>query len=135
MDPTITVASPPARPLLIYDGECDFCTLWVQRWQQRAGDHLDCLPFQHPSVAGRFPEVPGARFAAAVQLIEADGRVYGGAEAVFRALARSPRRDRWLRWHQRSPAFARASECAYRFVARHRRFFFALTRLAIWGRD
>jgi hypothetical protein len=29
---------------------------------------------------------------------------------------------------------ARASECAYRLVARHRRFCFALTRLAILRR-
>lgn len=115
---------------MIYDGDCDFCSLWVQRWQQIAGDVLDCLPFQHPSVAARFPEVTLARFEAAVQLVETDGRVYGGAEAVFRALAHTPRRQRLLHWYRRSAAFACASEWAYRLVVRHRRICFALARLA-----
>lgn len=131
---SVQVASPPARPLLLYDGDCDFCSLWIHRWRQTAGDRLDYLPFQHPSVAARFPEVPRARCAAAVQLVETDGRVYGGAEAVFRAFAHKPRRGRLLHWYQRSPAFARASEWAYRLVARHRRFGAVLTRLAIHPR-
>ena len=117
--------------MLIYDGDCDFCSLWIHRWQRAGGEHLDFLPVQHASVAARFPEVPLERFAAAVQLIDSDGRVYGGAEAVFRALARAPRRAWLLRQYQRSPAFARASDWAYRFVAMHRSFCLTLTRLII----
>jgi hypothetical protein len=68
-----------------------------------------------------------------VQLVEPDGCVYGGAEAVFRALAQNPH-ERWLLdWYEHSPVFAHASEWGYRVVARHRTFFSALTRLG-WGR-
>jgi predicted DCC family thiol-disulfide oxidoreductase YuxK len=124
---SIEVASPPAKALMIYDGDCNFCSLWVGRWQHTAGDHLDYLPFQDPGVAARFPEVPRGRFEAAVQLIETDGRVYGGAEAVFRALAYKPR-ARWLfDWYQRSPVFTRVTEWGYRLAARHRRLFLALS--------
>ena len=79
----------PAKQPSSYDGDCNFCSLWVHRWQHATGDHLDYLPFQDPRVAARFPEVPRGQFETAVQLVETDGRVYGGAEAVFRALAQT----------------------------------------------
>ena len=111
--------------MMIYDGDCNFCSLWIHRWQHATGDQLDYLPFQDPDVAARFPEVPRGQFETAVQLIETDGRVYGGAEAVFRALAHNPRRGRLLNWYEHSPAFARVTEWGYRLVARHRWFFSA----------
>ena len=129
----LRVASPPAKGVMIYDGDCNFCSLWVHRWRHATGDHLDYLPFQEPVVAARFPEVPRDRFETAVQLVEADGCVYGGAAAVFRALAHNPHEEWLLDWYQHSPVFARASEFGYRVVARHRGFFSAMTRLA-WGR-
>ena len=89
--------------------------------------------FRIPRVAARFPEVPRGQFETAVQLVEPDGQVYGGAEAVFRALAHKPH-ERWLLdWYEHSPVFAHATEWGYRLVARNRGFFSALTRLA-WGR-
>jgi predicted DCC family thiol-disulfide oxidoreductase YuxK len=127
----LRVASPPAKAVMVYDGDCNFCSLWIHRWQQTTGDHLDYLPSQDPTVAASFPEVPRSQFETAVQLIETDGRVYGGAEAVFRALARKPRARWLLHWYERGPAFARASEWAYRFIVRHRRLLSALARPAI----
>jgi predicted DCC family thiol-disulfide oxidoreductase YuxK len=112
---------------MIYDGECNFCSLWVRRWQHTTGDRLDYLPFQDPGVAARFPEVPRDQFQTAIQLIETDGRVYGGAEAVFRALARNPHGDWLLDWYQYSTVFARVAEWGYRLVARHRGLFSGLS--------
>jgi predicted DCC family thiol-disulfide oxidoreductase YuxK len=127
------VATPPATPLLVYDGDCHFCGLWIRRWRQLTGDTLDYLPAQNPRIARQFPEIPPAQFAEAVQLIETDGAVYSGAEAVFRTLAYN-RRWQWpLRLHETSPLFARLTDAAYRFVAGHRPFFSRLTRLC-WGR-
>ncbi len=124
------VAAPPAKPLLVYDGDCRFCTLWIRRWQQTTGDRVEYLPFQDASVGERFPEIPPAWFASAVQLIEPDGRVYSAAAAALRALASHPAR-RWpLHCYERSPLFARTAERSYRFVAEHRRLFSTLTRLA-----
>ncbi len=118
---------------MVYDGDCNFCSLWVSRWRHTTGDHLDYLPFQDPSVAARFPEVPRGQFESAVQLVEPDGSVYGGAEAVFRALAWNPRGSWLLDWYEHSLAFAHGSEWVYRLVARHRTFFSVLTRVG-WGR-
>ena len=118
---------------MIFDGDCNFCSLWIRRWQQATGDEVDYLPFQDPRVAAQFPELPRDQFEAAVQLIEPEGAVFGGAEAVFRALAHKPHEHWLLDLYYHLPVFARAAEWGYRVVARHRTFFSALTRLA-WGR-
>ena len=55
---TLRVASPPAKAVMIYDGDCHFCSLWVHRWQVVSAGHLDFLPLQDPSAAQRFPEIP-----------------------------------------------------------------------------
>jgi predicted DCC family thiol-disulfide oxidoreductase YuxK len=119
---------------MVYDGDCNFCSLWIHRWQQTTGGHLDYLPFQDPSVAARFPEVPQGQFETAVQLIETDGAVFGGAEAVFRALAHNPHEGWLLDWYENSPVFATTTEWGYRLVVRHRGFFSAVTRVG-WGRN
>ena len=122
------VAAPPPKPLMIFDGDCDFCAHWIRRWQQATGDRVEYLPFQNPRVAEQFPELPRENFATAVHLIEPDGAVFFGAEAAFRALAHNPAKQLPLRWYQRSPAFANFTERAYRFVAEHRPLFSRLTR-------
>ena len=126
------VALTPVKPLLVFDGDCRFCALWIKRWQQITGDCVGYERYQNAEVAARFPEIPPAQFQSAVQLIEPDGSVFGGARATFGALARNPA-WRWpLRMYERSTAFARATESSYRFVASHRGLFSTLTRLG-WG--
>ncbi len=119
---------------MVYDGDCNFCTLWIHRWQQTSGDQLEYIPFQDPSVAARFPEVPRGQFETAVQLIATDGSVFGGAEAVFHSLAHNPHEGWLLDWYENSPAFAAVTEWGYRVVARHRGLFSFLTRVG-WGRN
>ena len=129
----IRVAAPPPKPLMVYDGDCNFCTLWIRRWQQMTGNTVDYLPAQDSNIPARFPEIPREQFDTAVQLVEADGAVYSGAEAVFRALAHSPNRQWPFRTYEHSPAFAGITEWAYRRVAQNRAFFSRLTRW-FWGR-
>src|SRR5208282_3824301 len=133
MKSTIRVAAPPSKPLMVFDGDCNFCTLWIRRWQQITGDAVDYLPSQDASTAAQFPEIPRERFQTAVQFLETDGAVYSGAEAVFRTLAKNPR-WRWpLTIYERAPVLARITESAYGFVAGHRTLFSRLTRW-FWGR-
>jgi predicted DCC family thiol-disulfide oxidoreductase YuxK len=127
------VASPPPKPLMIYDGDCRFCTLWIHRWQCLTGELVDYLPSQDPQIAARFPEIPRHEFETSVQWIDTDGTVYNGAEAVFRSLGCN-RSHRWLQdLYRDSPAFAGVADWSYRIVARHRTFFSLVTR-ALWGR-
>lgn len=128
----IRIAAPPEKPVLIYDGECRFCALWIKRWQQSTGDQVDYIPFQDSIVAARFPEIPVSWSEQSVHLVEPDGSVYGGAQAALRSLARNPARGWLLSTYEKIPAFAGMAEWVYRLVARNRTFFSLLTRIG-WG--
>jgi len=133
MTSDLSVAAPPSKPLLVYDGECHFCRLWVGRGQQITGDAVDYLPSQHPDIARRFPEIPPASYDRAVQLIDVNGRVHSGAEAIFRALAANPHYGWPLLACQKVPALSKLTEGIYNFIAAHRPIFSRLTRW-LWGR-
>ncbi len=133
MQSGIRVATPPAKPLLVFDGDCNFCTLWVRRWQQMTGDSVDYLPAQDPHIAAQFCEIPSRQFDTAVVLIETDGQIYSGAEAVFHTWAHNPKRQWPLRSYEKLPLLANLAEWAYRLVAEHRTLFSRLTRW-FWGR-
>ena len=77
------------KPLLVYDGDCGFCRLWVDRWRLATGERIEYAPFQE--VGGVSPEIPIQQFAEAVHFRDADGSWSRGAEAVFRALSHAPR--------------------------------------------
>ena len=61
------VKSPPARPLMIFDGDCRFCAFWIRRWQRATGEAVEYIPFQDPKIASQFPvgRNLGARFRSA----------------------------------------------------------------------
>ncbi|MGI8430676.1 MAG: lipase maturation factor family protein, partial [Chthoniobacterales bacterium] len=126
------VAAPPAQPLLGYDGDCGFCKLWIARWQEITAGRMNYAPLQ--TAAADFPEVPRAAFERAVKLIEPDGCVYSGAEAVLRSLGAG---RRWApgRWsYAHLPGFAPLTETAYSFIASHRELAHKVTSL-LWGED
>jgi predicted DCC family thiol-disulfide oxidoreductase YuxK len=113
---------------MVFDGDCGFCSRWIGRWQRMTGDKVDYLTARDPRTQVRFPEIPRERFDVAVHLIETDGQVHAGAEAVVRATAHADE-HRWpLRVYRSSPVIAGAMELGYRVVANHRGFFFWLTR-------
>jgi predicted DCC family thiol-disulfide oxidoreductase YuxK len=113
------------KPFLVFDGDCGFCVRWVRRWEKETRGRVLYAPYQE--AAARFPDIPPERFRKSVQLVETDGRVYEGAEAVFRALAYGPT-DRWLRLYRGLPGFAPAAEALYALVASHRAAFSRLER-------
>lgn len=133
MHSDIRVANPPPKPLMVFDGDCKFCGLWIGRWRQMTGDAVDYLPSQDPQIFARFPEIPREHFRASVQLIEPDGKVFSGAEAVFRALAENSKMEWLVDSYKSAPGFSTITEYAYRFIARHRAAFSFLTRIG-WGR-
>jgi lipase maturation factor 1 len=130
--PPMRVASPPPKPLVIWDGECHFCRRWIERWREITRDEVDYATSQES--AERFPEIPRERFERSVIFVEKDGSVFAGAEAVFRSLrCRSSRK--WLAWsYEHIPGFAPVSEGCYKIIASNRRFASAITRL-LWGDD
>jgi predicted DCC family thiol-disulfide oxidoreductase YuxK len=118
---------------MIYDGDCSFCTLWIHRWKCATGELVDYLPSQDPQVAQRFPEIPRADFDSSVQLVETDGSVYNGAEAVFRSLSHKENFGWVLNFYDDFTLFRQTTEWSYHFVATHRTFCSHATRL-LWGK-
>lgn len=118
------------RPVLVFDGDCGFCRLWIERWRRATGDKVDYEPFQ--SAAARHPEVSKESFVEAIHLFEAD-RTSRGAEAALRALSYAPGLS-WLPKFYSLPGAAPVSETVYLFIAARRPFFARLTRL-LWGRS
>jgi predicted DCC family thiol-disulfide oxidoreductase YuxK/uncharacterized membrane protein YhaH (DUF805 family) len=116
------------RPVFVFDGECPFCRVWIERARLATADRVDYEPYQ--TAAARHHEVPRENFAAAVHLFE-PGKTSRGAQAVMRALSYSTGLS-WLPNLYAVPGAAIASEAAYRFVAARRPLFMRLTRL-LWG--
>ncbi len=110
-----------SKPILIFDGDCGFCRRWIKRWRKATGDRVDYAPYQE--AGGRFPGISAEEFQSSVQLVEPGGKVYRGAEAVFRSLAASPSHQRPLWAYTHVPGVRAVTEFAYRLVARHRKFF------------
>src|ERR1051325_869137 len=120
------------KPLLIFDGTCDFCRMWIDRWKDTTADTIDYAPYQE--VSPEFPDIPIDAFQRSVVLVEPDGRISKAAEAVFRALSYVPRKKWIYAFYKNVPPFASVSEAAYRLIAGHRNFFLRITR-ALWGKS
>src|SRR5262245_54973211 len=106
MNEVIHVASKPHKPVMIFDGDCNFCRRWIRRWQYASGDSVDYVPFQDPMVSERFPEIRREQCERAVQFVNTDGQVFSGAEAVFQSLSHDQRK-RWPLWiYQHVPGAA-----------------------------
>src|SRR5262245_26985643 len=121
---------PPAKALMIYDGECAFCRYWIQHWQWRTGEKLNYAPFQEAAPA--FPDIRCEAFAESVHLIEPDGHVYAAAEAVARALGKSPGGRAYFWIYRFVPGACSVSEWAYRLIARRRSLAMWATKM-LWG--
>jgi predicted DCC family thiol-disulfide oxidoreductase YuxK len=120
--PFTRIQHPPAeRPLMIFDGECNFCRHWIHRWQRLTGPRVDYGEFQELAV--RFSEIPRASFVGAVHWLELDGRVFRGADAVFRLYDFIGRPPWFVRWFRRVPGFWPIARAAYALVAWQRTFF------------
>ena len=128
----LRVSNPPPKPLLIWDGDCDFCRLWIERWREMTAGKVDYTTYQE--AGDHFPEIPPEEFNRSLVLIQPDGTVVFAAEAAYRSLANRRSRE-WLAWsYDHVPGFAAVSETGYGFIARHRKFASAITRL-LWGKD
>ena len=112
-------ATVPLCPLLIFDGDCGFCTTAVT-WATRllpAMPHAS--PFQWTDL-----EMHGVTRAQAAHRVwfVADGQRFGGAAAVAAILRRQPIAAlRFFGWLGTVPPWSWAAELGYRLVARYRR--------------
>ncbi|MDH3215906.1 MAG: DUF393 domain-containing protein [Candidatus Krumholzibacteria bacterium] len=107
-------------PVILYDGRCHFCTAHARRLVGGGGRPLALRSFHQQGVLEEFPGVTHEACMKEIKLIDADGHVYGGAEAVVRAVfAKRP----WLGWMffvYYIPGFRCSAEWFYARVAKNR---------------
>jgi len=113
------------KPILLYDGRCGFCKIWIHYWQQLTGDRVEYASSQE--AGARYPQIPPRSFSEAVQLVRPDGTVASGAQAVYETLGME-------KIYESSRLVSGLSEVVYRFIASHRGFFYQLTRFTFGTR-
>jgi predicted DCC family thiol-disulfide oxidoreductase YuxK len=114
--------APPGgtRPIALYDGHCRFCTRQVKTLQRIVGrDRLETRSFQDDGVLATFPGIPYDAAMARMHIVTPDGRVYAGAEAAARAIARIPWVG-WLAYVYYVPGLRQLAELTYRWIAKNR---------------
>ncbi len=111
-----------SKPVLLYDGRCGFCKIWVNYWRELTGDRIEYATSQ--DAGDQFPQIPKEDFSRSVQLVREDGSVASGARAVFESLQ--------MLWLYRLIAWP--SEAAYPFIARRRDLFYQVTRFTFGTR-
>jgi predicted DCC family thiol-disulfide oxidoreductase YuxK len=122
-----------AKPTLIYDGECAFCSRWIERWRVRTGERVEYLTSQEAET--KFPEISEAELREAVQWVGQEGERLSGAPAIFAVLAMVSASGRALQTlYRKTPPLAHSVDAVYRLVAQNRQFFSRLTRW-LWGAD
>jgi predicted DCC family thiol-disulfide oxidoreductase YuxK len=122
----------PDQPLVIFDGRCGFCRIWIDYWKVITRGSVAYAPSQE--VGGLYPQIQPEEFGQSVQLVTPAGVVVRGARAVFVTLTYA-RGMAWLLWaYEHVPGFAAVTEGAYRWIAAHRTFFYHFTRLTFGPR-
>jgi predicted DCC family thiol-disulfide oxidoreductase YuxK len=118
----------PSVPVLIYDGHCSFCRIWLGYAQAQLGDGVEWVPSQE--AGDRFSEIPREAFKESVYFVDSQGHISGGAEAIFAVLALVPGRAWPLRLYRTFRLFAWLCDSIYRVIAHHRDLAYTATRIA-----
>ncbi len=106
------------RPVLLFDGDCAFCTSCVRLAERRIGPDAEIVAWQLADLAAL--EVSEEQAAAAVQWIQADGSVHSGHEAIAAMLSSSGPVWRIAGRILLLPGISWAAAQAYRLVATNR---------------
>jgi predicted DCC family thiol-disulfide oxidoreductase YuxK len=73
-------------PTLLFDGTCRFCTAQAERLRRFGRGRVLVESAYAPGVRERFPMLPQEGMMGEIKLVDADGRVLGGAAAIARTL-------------------------------------------------
>ncbi len=109
----------PNKNILLYDGHCPFCVAQVERLRALHIPSLEIKSFQEKGALNGYPGLSYEACMKEIKLVSEDGKIMGGAQAIFYALSLKPV-FRPLRWVYPLPLFRQSLEAAYAFAARNR---------------
>ena len=106
------------QAILLFDGQCAFCTRSSLRLQRWAGNRLRRVPSQAKGALELHPRLSSEGTQARINLVTADGKLYGGAEAIARVVVLNP--FGCFAWLYHVPGVRQLANAGYRFIARNR---------------
>ena len=109
------------RPLLIYDGECEFCVKYACKFKAMTGRLITFIPLQNLPVDYEY--VSRAACLKSVQFIDGNNRVSKGAEAIFQLFHTAKKASFLCTFYRRIPIFRVFTEFIYSWIARNRHLF------------
>lgn len=111
---------PSSAGTIVYDGECAFCLRQVERVRAKDIHGLfECVPQQAPGLFDRFPALAEADLDSGMRLIQPDGQIHVGPDAVYEIARRLPSWRR-LAWLYRLPLLHRVFVAGYAWIAANR---------------
>jgi predicted DCC family thiol-disulfide oxidoreductase YuxK len=105
-------------PILIFDGDCGFCTTSARWLQARLRSEVAVEPWQFTDLAAYGTEA--ARATREVLWVAPDGRIHGGAQAFAQWLIHTGRGWRILGTTLRLPPLRWIAAGVYRLIANNR---------------
>jgi len=102
------------KPVLLYDGACNFCQYCVDYLTEIIGEVVDFKAYQKNTFGLKESEC-----AARIQLITTSRTVFSGAAAGFKVLTFGGKNYGW--WaYQKVPGFSTVTEKLYLWISQHR---------------
>ena len=108
------------RPVLLYDGQCDLCSAQARRLHTIARGRVTLRSLHDKGALSGCPGLTVEACMKEVKLVERDGSVYGGAEAVVRAVRIGHPVLGLVLYAYYVPGIRQAADRAYARVARNR---------------
>jgi predicted DCC family thiol-disulfide oxidoreductase YuxK len=116
--------SSKAQAVLLFDGRCRLCRAQAERLERLGGDRVRVRPLQE--ALRDYPQLNEADALREMKLVDSNGRVYGGAEALVRLVRHGhPSLGRLMLVYY-LPGIRWLADRSYAWVARN--------RYRIWGR-
>lgn len=113
----MTAPTPPGRPVLVFDGDCGFCTTAARAGQRWLGlEHVEPWQFLDLDELG----LTRAQCEQAVQWVDAAGRTLAGEQAVIAALRHAGGAWGVLGRITNLPGVRRLAGIVYRLTATYR---------------
>ncbi|MDX2226359.1 MAG: lipase maturation factor family protein [Verrucomicrobiae bacterium] len=118
------------KPMLIYDGDCEFCIKSARYLQGASLYKIQIAPYQEVGMA--YPQIPYGDFRASVKFVDEHCNYYSAAEAVYMAVSYNPALI-WLIWiYHNNRFFEEKSEKLYKWIADNRPSVSSVVS-SIWG--
>jgi len=125
--PATQAATPPARHLLVYDGDCSFCVASVDFISKHSRTGVTLVPFSDLPQFDLLGSLDQRQILASAHYITPEGIEYHGGESITRAIRLLP--GGWIFGLFDLWGVTLVRELVYALIASNRLVFSKLTRL------